>query len=146
MLQVNLNEINISFLECDNWLSYIFTIQGCRRWVGRVGNYPHPGFNRIGCCITIRLIQMQVQANLDLRTLIYSFLNRELFDLRKVYSLYVLDLKTGRPKKMSCISTEFRKEEVKKSVLCKQVNLQVEIFLKSRFNCTTGSFINSNVN
>ena len=104
MLQVNLNEINISFLECDNWLSYIFTIQGCRRWVGRVGNYPHPGFNRIGCCITIRLIQMQVQANLDLRTLIYSFLNRELFGLRK------------------------------------------EIFLKSRFNCTTGSFINSNIN
>ena len=38
-----------------------------------------------------------VQANLDLRNSIFPFLNRELFDLRKIY---VLNLKTGRPKKM----------------------------------------------
>ena len=38
-----------------------------------------------------------VQANLDLRNPIFPFLNRELFDLRKIY---VVNLKTGRPKKM----------------------------------------------
>ena len=38
-----------------------------------------------------------VQSTLDLRNSIFSFLNRELFDLRKIY---VLILKTGYPKKM----------------------------------------------
>ena len=33
----------------------------------------------------------------DLRKFIFPFLNRELFDLRKIY---VVNLKTGRPKKM----------------------------------------------
>ena len=35
----------------------------------------------------------------DLRKSIIPFLNRELFDLRKIY---VVNLKTGRPKKMPC--------------------------------------------
>ena len=56
-----------------------------------------------------------LQVNLDLRDSIFSFLNRELFDLRKIY---VVNLKTGCPKK--CLM---------------QVNLQVEIFLKSRVYC-----------
>ena len=38
-----------------------------------------------------------VQATLDLRNFIFPFLNRELFDLRKIYAV---NLKTGRPKKM----------------------------------------------
>ena len=36
-----------------------------------------------------------VKKPLDLRKSIFPFLNRELFDLRKVY---VVNLKTGRPK------------------------------------------------
>ena len=40
---------------------------------------------------------MLVQANLDLRNSTFPFLNRVMFDLRKIY---VLNLKTGRPKKM----------------------------------------------
>ena len=35
--------------------------------------------------------------NLDLRNFIFPFLNLDLFDLRKIY---VVNLKTGRPKKM----------------------------------------------
>ena len=38
-----------------------------------------------------------IQANLDLRNSIFPFLNRELFDLRNIY---VVNLKTGCPKKM----------------------------------------------
>ena len=38
-----------------------------------------------------------VQENLDLRKSIFSFLDRELFDSRKIY---VVNLKTGFPKKM----------------------------------------------
>ena len=36
-----------------------------------------------------------VQANFDLRNSIFPFLNRIMFDFRKIY---VLNLKTGRPK------------------------------------------------
>ena len=36
-----------------------------------------------------------IQANLDVRNFIFPFLNRELFDSGKIY---VLNLKTGRPK------------------------------------------------
>ena len=39
---------------------------------------------------------MSVQLTLDLRKSIFPFLNRELFVLRKIY---VVNLKTGRPKK-----------------------------------------------
>ena len=39
-----------------------------------------------------------VHANLDLRNSIFPFSNQVMFDLRKNY---VLNLKTGRPKKMS---------------------------------------------
>ena len=53
-----------------------------------------------------------IQSTLDLRNSIFPFLNRELFDLRKIY---VLILKTGHPKKMSYVG--------------------VEIFLKSRIRC-----------
>ena len=38
-----------------------------------------------------------IQQTLDLRKSIFSFLNLELFDLKKIY---VVNLKTGRPKKM----------------------------------------------
>ena len=38
-----------------------------------------------------------VQANLDLRKPVFSFLNSELFDLR---NFYVLNLKISRPEKM----------------------------------------------
>ena len=38
-----------------------------------------------------------VQLTLDLRNSIFPFLNRELFDLRKIYGM---NLKTGCPKKM----------------------------------------------
>ena len=38
---------------------------------------------------------------LDLRKSIFPFLNRELFDLRKIY---VVNLKTGCPKKMPNVS------------------------------------------
>ena len=41
-----------------------------------------------------------MQANLDLRNSIFPFLNPELFELIKIY---VLNLKTGRPKKMSYV-------------------------------------------
>ena len=44
-----------------------------------------------------------VQSNLDLSNSIFPFLNRELFDLRNIY---VLNLKTGQPKKMSCVGTQ----------------------------------------
>ena len=43
---------------------------------------------------------MAQQSTLDLRNPIFPFLNRELFDLRKIY---VLILKTGHPKKMSYV-------------------------------------------
>ena len=45
-----------------------------------------------------------VQSTLDLRNSIFPFLNRELFDLRKIY---VLILKTGHPKKMPNVAGEF---------------------------------------
>ena len=51
-----------------------------------------------------------------LRKSIFPLLNRELFDLRKIY---VVNLKTGCPKK--CLML---------------VNLQLEIFLKSRVDFT----------
>ena len=50
-----------------------------------------------------------------LRNPIFPFLNRELFDLRNIY---VGKLKTGCSKKKSSLA----------------VNLQIEIFLKSRFD------------
>jgi hypothetical protein len=40
---------------------------------------------------------LRLQQTLDLRKSIFPFLNRELFDLRKIY---VVNLKTGLPKKM----------------------------------------------
>ena len=54
------------------------------------GKYNFDEFFRCFCSLAI-------QANLDLRNSIFPFLNRELFDLRKIY---VLNLKTGRPKKI----------------------------------------------
>jgi hypothetical protein len=47
--------------------------------------------------MTIFCLFLALQQNLDLRNSIFPFLNRELFDLRNIY---VLKLKTGRPKKM----------------------------------------------
>ena len=41
-----------------------------------------------------------VQQTLDLRNSIFPFLNREMFDLRKIY---VVNLNTGRSKKMPCV-------------------------------------------
>ena len=48
--------------------------------------------------MTIFCLFLALQQNLDLRDSIFPFLNRELFDLRNIY---VVNLKTGRPKKMS---------------------------------------------
>ena len=56
-----------------------------------------------------------VQANLDLRKPVFSFLNSELFDLRNFYYW-------------------IWKSVVRKKCLM-LVNFQVEIFLKSRFHC-----------
>ena len=41
--------------------------------------------------------QILITSKLDLRNSIFLMLNQELFDLRKIY---VLNLKTSRPKKM----------------------------------------------
>ena len=46
------------------------------------------------------IMPIEVQANFDLRNSTFSFLNWELFNLRKIY---VLNLKTGCPKKMPCV-------------------------------------------
>ena len=46
------------------------------------------------------LINIMIQYTLDLRKSIFPFLNQELFDLRKIY---VVNLKTGRPKKMTYV-------------------------------------------
>ena len=48
-------------------------------------------------CLLTNLVVYLVQANLDLRNSIFPFLKRELFNLRNIY---VLNLKTSRPKKM----------------------------------------------
>ena len=45
-------------------------------------------------------ILIVVQANLDIRNFIFPFLYRVMFDLRKIY---VLNLKTCRPKLMSYV-------------------------------------------
>ena len=45
-------------------------------------------------------IQFLIQANLDLRNPMFSFLNRQLVDLTKIY---VLNLKTDRLKKKSYV-------------------------------------------
>ena len=58
-----------------------------------------------------------MQANLESRNPIFSFLNQEFFDLKKIY---VLKLKTGWPKKKSYVG-----------------KFAVEIFLKWRFQCNT---------
>ena len=42
-------------------------------------------------------MRLQIQANLVLRNSIFPFLNRKLFDLRKIYGM---NLKTGCLKKM----------------------------------------------
>ena len=43
------------------------------------------------------MYKSKIQQIFDLRKYIFPFLNRELFDLRKIY---VVNLKAGRPKKM----------------------------------------------
>ena len=50
--------------------------------------------------ISATTVVMLVQSTLNLRNPIFPFLNRELFDLRKIY---VVILKTGHPKTMSYV-------------------------------------------
>ena len=48
--------------------------------------------------------ELIVQKSLDLRKSIFPFLNRGLFDLKKIY---VVNLKTGCPKKMPYVGESF---------------------------------------
>ena len=70
-------------------------------------------------------MKLVIQANLDLRNSSFPFSNLELFDLRKNY---VVNLKTGRPKKclikVGLVTFYFRLDEKSQSG-CQHVELGI---------------------